>query len=86
MIVHHITHGIFNNIVTVTQNAPSDCVLLSILKKVQFCLQKAEIKNDCVDCEVYKKPDVMKFISQDTEKLPRSNHDDLLDVQCLHST
>ena len=48
----------------------SDCVLLSILKKVQFCLQKAEIKNDFenVDCEVYKKPDVMKFIPDRTRK------------------
>ena len=83
MIVHHITHEIFNNS---NQNAPSDCVLLSILKKVQFCLQKAEIKNENVDCEVYKKPDVMKFIPQDTEKLPRSYHDDLLDVPYLHLT
>ena len=35
---------------------------------------------------VYKKLDVMKFIPQDTEKLPRSNHDDLLNVQYLHLT
>ena len=32
------------------------------------------------------KPDVMKFIPQDTEKLPRSNHDDLLDMQYLPLT
>ena len=50
------------------------------LKKVQFCLQKAEIKNENVDCEVYKKPDVTKFTPQATEKLPRPNHDDLLQV------
>ena len=61
-------------------------ILLSILKKVQFCLQKAKIKNENVDCEVYKKPDVMKFMPEDTEKLPRSNHDDLSDVQYLHLT
>ena len=67
-------------------NALSDCVLQSILKKVQFCLQKAEIKHENVDCEVYKKPDVMKFTPQDTENLPRSNDDDLLDVQYLHLT
>ena len=48
--------------------------------------KKAEIKNENVDCEVYKKPDVMKFTPQDTGKLPRSNHDDLLDVQYLHLT
>ena len=36
--------------------------------------------------EVYKKPDVMKFIPQDTEKLPRSYHDDQLDVQYEHLT
>ena len=57
---------------------------MSILKKLQFCLQKAEIENENVDCEVYKKPDVMKFTPQDTGKLPRSNHDDLLDFQYLH--
>ena len=45
-----------------------------------------EIKNENVDCEVYKKPDVMKFTPQDTGKLPRSNHDDLLEVQYLHWT
>ena len=61
-------------------------MLLSILKKLQFCLQKAEIKNENVDCEVYKKPDVMKFTPQDTGKLPRSNRYDLLDVQCLQLT
>ena len=47
--------------------------------------QKAEIKNENVDCEVYKKPGV-KFTPQDTEKLSRSNHYDLLDVQYLHLT
>ena len=46
---------------------------------MQFCLQKAEIKNENVDCEVYKKPDVMKFTPQD-------NYDDLLDVQYLNLT
>ena len=45
-----------------------------------------EIKNENVDCEVYKKPDVLKFTPQDTGKFPRSNHDDLLDVQYLHLT
>ena len=44
------------------------------------------MKNENVDFEVYKKPDVMKFVTQDTKKLPRSNHDDLLDVQYLHLT
>ena len=44
-------------------------------------MQKAEIKNENVDCEVYKKPDVMKCTPRDTGKLPRSNHYDLLDVQ-----
>ena len=51
---------------------------------MNFFLQKAEIKNKNVDCELYKKPDVMKFTPQDTEKLPRSNHANLLDVQHLH--
>ena len=49
-------------------------------------LQAAEIKNENVDCEVYKKPDVLKFTPQDTGKFPHSNHDDLLDVQYLHLT
>ena len=39
-----------------------------------------------VRCEVYKKPNDKKFTPQDTEKLPRSNHDDVLDVQYLHLT
>ena len=53
---------------------------------MQFCLQKAEIKNENIDCEVYEKPDVMTFTPQATGKLPRSNHDDLLDVQYLNLT
>ena len=53
---------------------------------MQFCLQKAEIKNENVDCEVYKKPNVMKFTPRDTGKLPLSNHDDLLHVQYLYLT
>ena len=52
----------------------------------QFCLQKAEIKNENVDYELYKKPDVMKFTPQDTGKLPCFNHDDLLNEQYLHLT
>ena len=39
-----------------------------------------------LDCDVYKKPDVMKFTPQDTGKLPRSNHDDLLEAQYVHLT
>ena len=31
------------------------------LKKVQFCLQKFEVKNESVDCEVYKKPNVKRL-------------------------
>ena len=50
---------------------------------MQFCLQNAEIKIENVACEVYKKP---IYTQQDTEKLPCSNHDDLLDVQYLHLT
>ena len=61
-------------------------LLLSFLKKVQFCLQRVEIKNENVDCEVYKEPDDIKFTPQDAGKLPRSNHYDLLDVQHLHLT
>ena len=49
-------------------------------------MQRAKIKNENVDCEVYKKPEVMKFMPEDTEKLPHSNHDDLSDVQYLHLT
>ena len=75
-----ITEWLYN------QNTPSDCIFLSFLKEVQFCLPTAEIKNENVDCEVYKKPDVMKFTPQATEKLPRSNHDDLLEVQYVHLT
>ena len=56
------------------------------LKKMQFCLQTAEIRNQNVDCEVYKKPNVKTFTPQDTGKLLRSNHDDLLEVQYLHLT
>ena len=85
MIAHHITHVIFNNSDN-NLNAQTDCVFLSFLKKVEFCLQMIEIKNENVDCEVYKKPDVIQFVSQATEKLPRSNNNDLLDVQYLHST
>ena len=44
------------------------------------------IKNENVDCEVYKEPNVKTFTPQDTGKLSRSNHDDLLDVQYLHLT
>ena len=57
------------------------------MKKVQFCLQQpeqAEIKNENVDCEVYKKQDVIKFTPQDMGKLPHFKHDDVLDVQYLH--
>ena len=36
-----------------------------------------------VDCEVYKQPNVMKFTPQDTGKLPRPYHNDLLEVQHL---
>ena len=39
---------------------------------MQFCLQKAEIKNENVDSEVYKKPDVTKCTPQDTGEFPRS--------------
>ena len=53
---------------------------------MQFCLQKAEIKNENVDREVYKKPNVKKYTPQDTGKLLRSNHDDLLEVQYVHLT
>ena len=53
---------------------------------MQFRLQTAEIKNENVDCEVYKKPNDKKFTPQDTEKLPRSNYDDLLEAQYLHLT
>ena len=52
---------------------------------MQFCLQTAKIKNENVDCEVYKKPNGKNFTTQDTGKL-RSNHDDLLEVQYLHLT
>ena len=60
--------------------------MIPFLKKVTFCLQKFEIKNENVDCEVYKKPNVMKFTPQDTGKLLRSNHDDLLEVEYVHLT
>ena len=43
-------------------------------------------KEENVDCEVNKKPDVMQFTPQDTGKLLRSNRDDLLDVQYLYLT
>ena len=55
-------------------------------RKGNFFLQTAEMKNENVDCEVYKKPNDKKFTPQDTEQLPRSNHDDLLEVQYLHLT
>ena len=54
---------------------------------MHFCLQTVEIKNKSVECEVYKKPNVKNFTPQDTGgggvggKLPRSNDDDLLEVQ-----
>ena len=47
-------------------------------------LQAAEIKNENVDCEVYKTPNVKKLTPQDTGKLLLSNHDDLLEVQYLY--
>ena len=59
---------------------------MSFLKKVQFYLQTAEIKNESVDCEVYKKPNDKQFTPQDMGKLYRSNHDDLLEMQNLHLT
>ena len=36
------------------------------------------MKKENVDCEVYKKPNVKTFISQDMGTLLRSNHNDLL--------
>ena len=39
------------------------------------------MKNSCVDCELFKTPNVMEFTPQDTGKFPRSNHDNLLKVQ-----
>ena len=71
---------------TKNQNARSDCIVLSFLKKGQFFLQTAEMKNENVDCEVYKKPNVKKFTPQDTGKFLRSNHDDQLEVQYAHLT
>ena len=65
---------------------PSDSIFLSFMKKEKFSLQTAKIKNENVDCEVYKKPNVKTFTPQDTEKLLRSNHDDLLEVQYVHLT
>ena len=62
------------------QNTPSDCVFLLLLKKMQFFLQKFEVKTESGDCEVYKKPNVKRFTSQDMGKHPRSNHDDHLTV------
>ena len=56
-------------------------VFQSFVKKVQCYLQTAEIKNENVDYEVYKKPSVKQFTPQDTGKRLRSNHDDLLEVQ-----
>ena len=55
-------------------------------RKCNFACEGPKSKNENVACEVYEKPDVMKFIPQDTEKLPPFNHDDLLDVQYLHLT
>ena len=49
-------------------------------------MQTAEIKNENVDCEVYKKANVKTFTPQDMRKLLRSNHDDLLEVQYVHLT
>ena len=89
MIVHHITHEILNNIVIITkvrQVIAFPCRLLLLLKKVQFCLQQFEIKNENVDCEVFKKPNVMKFTPRDTGVLPRSNLYDQLEVQFLNLT
>ena len=54
-------------------------------KKVQFCLQTAETKNENVDHKMYKKPNVKKFTPQVTGKLPCSNHDDL-QVQYVNLT
>ena len=68
------------------QTAPSDCISLLFLKKVQFCLQTAEIKIENVDREVYKKPNVKKYTPQDTGKFLRFTHNDLLAVQHLYLT
>ena len=40
----------------------SDRNVLSFLKKVHFYPPKGRNQNETVDCELYKKPDVMKFI------------------------
>ena len=45
-----------------------------------YLVQTAKIKNENVDCEAYKKPNVKKFTLHDMGKLLRSNHDDLLQV------
>ena len=68
VIVHHITHEILNNIVIITKVHQMIEFPCRFLNKVQFCLQKFEIKNENVDCEVFKKPNVMKFTPQDTGK------------------
>ena len=54
--------------------------------KCNFAGKRSKSKNENADCEVYKKPNVMTFTPQDTGKLPRSNYDDLLEVQYLYLT
>ena len=53
--------------------------------KVQSCLQKFQVKNEIVDCEVFKKPNVeyIYITSQDTGKHLRSNRNDQLEAQYL---
>ena len=56
------------------------------LRKCNFACKGSKSRNENVDCEVYKKPNIVKFTPQDTGKLLRSNRDDLLDVQYLYLT
>ena len=49
----------------------------SIIKKVKFCLQKFEIKNESIDRQVCKKPFAEAFTSQYTGETSFQPYDQL---------
>ena len=87
-IFHHITNEIFSNQLTITIMHQEVVFSYAFVKKVKFCLQKFEIKNENFDCEVYTKPFAKMFTPQGMGKQPCSDHDDQLEVLHLayHST
>ena len=60
----------YNNIVILTKMHQVTAFSCLKFKKVQFCMQKFEIKNVNFDCEVFKKPNVTKLHHRTRESFP----------------